>query len=390
MKIETFALERWMTTWELNVTHDITESGISPMSIDDLLRVARFDDPGAVIANLMAKPQLYSEARGTEALRETIAATYRDLTADDVLVTTGAIEANFLIYNALLEAGDHVVVTTPCYQQLVSIPRAIGCDVSEWRVTPESGFTFDLDALEALVTDRTKLIVVNSPHNPTGAVLSQADLERIAAIADKSGAWVLSDEAYRWITHPGGIELPGPMRDIYPKAVSVGTMSKFFGLPGLRLGWLAATAELASQCWELRDYTSLSPAMLSDRFAQIAVANHERVRERNDAILAKNLEKARAWFAENGDIVSWREPRAGLLAMVKVHGMDNTDALSEHLAAHAGVMLAPGSAFGLPGYLRIGIGQRPEIFAEALDRAADTIRAYRDRAAPATAGARGR
>jgi aspartate/methionine/tyrosine aminotransferase len=376
MKIETFTLERWMTTWELNVTHDITESGISPMSIDDLLRVAEVPDPGALIAGLMARPQLYSEARGTAELRQTIAATYRDLTADDVLVTTGAIEANFLVYNALLEAGDHVVVTTPCYQQLVSVPRAIGCDVSEWRVTPESGFSFDLDALEALVTERTRLIVINSPHNPTGAVLSQADLERIAAIAGRVDAWVLSDEAYRWLDHPGGTELPGSMRDIYPKAISVGTMSKFFGLPGLRLGWLAATDELAQTCWELRDYTSLSPAMLSDRFAQIAVANHEKVRARNHAVLDKNLEKARAWFAENEDIVSWEEPKAGLLAMVKVHGMDNTDALSEHLAAEAGVMLAPGSAFGLPGYLRIGIGQRPEIFAEALDRAATAIRAY--------------
>lgn len=376
MKIETFALERWMTTWELNVTHDITESGISPMSIDDLLRVAGVDRPEAVIADLMARPQLYSEARGTEELRRTIAGTYRDVGEDDVLVTTGAIEANFLTYNALLEAGDHVVVTTPCYQQLVSVPKALGCEVSEWRVTPESGFRFDLDALESLVTDRTKMIVINSPHNPTGALLNQADLERIGKIASRVDAWVLSDEAYRWLDHPGGTTLPAPMRDIYPKAVSIGTMSKFFGLPGLRLGWLAGTSELAQACWELRDYISLSPAMLSDRFAQIAVANHEKVRERNHAVLEQNLAKARAWFAENHDIVSWTEPKAGLLAMVKVHGFDNTDALSEHLAANVGVMLAPGSAFGLPGYLRIGIGQRPTIFAEALDRAAVAIREF--------------
>lgn len=384
MKIETFALERWMTTWELNVTHDITESGISPMSIDELLAVAEVDHPGELIADLMAKPQLYSEARGTEALRQTIAETFADVSADDVLVTTGAIEANFLVCNALLEAGDHVVVTTPCYQQLVSVPRALGCDVSEWRVTPESGFRFDLDALEGLVTDRTKLIVINSPHNPTGALLSQSDLERIAEIAGRIDAWVLSDEAYRWLDHPGGIPLPAPMRDLYPKAVSIGTMSKFFGLPGLRLGWLVGTAELAQACWELRDYVSLSPAMLSDRFAQIAVANHEKVRERNHAVLGRNLAKARSWFSDNADIVSWHEPQAGLLAMVRVHGFDNTDALSEHLAANAGVMLAPGSAFGLPDYLRIGIGQRPEIFAEALDRAARAIREYRGEGVAAT------
>lgn len=374
MKIETFELERWMTTWELNVTHDITESGIYPMSINDLLAVAQVENPDQIIAHALSAPQLYSEARGTEALRQTIADTYASVKADDVLVTTGAIEANFLIYNALLDEGDHVVVTTPCYQQLLSIPRAIGCDVAEWKVIPESGFTFDLDELERLVTDRTKLIVINSPHNPTGAILSQSDLERIASIADRAGAWVLSDEAYRWISHPGGVDLPGPFRDIYPRGISVGTMSKFFGLPGLRLGWLAATQELAEECWALRDYTSLSPSKLSDRFAQIAVANHKHIQGRNNEILTRNLETARTWFKENDDIVSWSEPKAGLLAMIDVHGYDNTDELSEHLAAKAGVMLAPGSAFGLPGYLRIGIGQRPHIFAEALDRTATTIR----------------
>lgn len=376
MRIETFALERWMTKWELLVTHDIAESGISPMSIRELLEVAGVDDPDAVIAEAMSDRQVYSEARGTEELRQIIAATYSSVSADDVLVTTGAIEANFLVYNALLNAGDHVVVTTPCYQQLVSIPGAIGCEVSEWTVSPESGFKFDLDALETMVTDRTKLIVINSPHNPTGAILGQDDISRIATIADSVGAWVLSDEAYRWLTYNGGAELPTPMRDVYPRSVSVGTMSKFFGMPGLRLGWLAGTSDLASQCWALRDYTSLSPSKLSDRFAQIAVANHIRIQERNNAIISENLGCAQRWFAENDDIVSWNEPRAGLLAMMNVHGVDNTDMLAERLAADAGVMLAPGSAFGLPGYLRIGIGQRPRIFAEGLERAAPVIRDF--------------
>lgn len=377
MKIETFALERWMTTWELDVTHDITESGIAPISIADLVSLTDVDDPGAYVDCLLQSPQLYSEARGTEKLRTSIARTYHDVTPDDVLVTTGAIEANYLVFNVLLEPGDHVVVTTPCYQQLLSVPRAIGCDVAEWKVTPESDFAFDLDQLESLVSDRTKLIVVNSPHNPTGAFLRQQDLESIAEIAERAGAWVMSDEAYRWIEHPGGESLPPPFRDIYPKSVSVGTMSKFFGLPGLRLGWLASTADLAARCWSHRDYTSLSPAWLSDRFARLAIDNRQRIQQRNDGILASNLETARRWFAANTNIVTWQEPKAGLLAMMHVLGIGNTDGLSERLASEAGVMLAPGSAFGLPGYMRIGIGQHPQVFAEALDRTAAFIRAYR-------------
>ena len=374
MKIETFQLERWMTAWELKVTPDITESGIAPLSINDLLALADLDDPAGYVDQLMASPQLYSEARGTEELRSSIANTYDSVTPDGVLVTTGAIEANYIVFNVLLNAGDHVVVTTPCYQQLVSIPRAIGCDVSEWHVTAESGFTFDLDALESLVTNNTRLIVINSPHNPTGALLTQHDLDRVAHIADRVGAWVLSDEAYRWLEHPGGVELAPPFRDIYPRGISVGTMSKFFGLPGLRLGWLAANEELATQGWAHRDYTSLSPAWLSDRFARLAVDNRHSIQQRNSGILAENLATARSWFAENADIMSWNEPKAGLLAMMNVIGINNTDDLSERLAADAGVMLAPGSAFGLPGYLRIGIGQRPEIFAEALERTSSFIR----------------
>lgn len=374
MKIETFELERWMTKWELQVTHDITESGISPLSITQLLELAELDDSAGVIREAMAAPQLYSEARGTEALRTAISNTYRSLAADDILVTTGAIEANFVLFNVLLNAGDHVVITTPCYQQLVSVPRALECDISEWKVSPNDGFAFDLNQLEQQVTEQTKLIVINSPHNPTGALLLQADLERVAQIAEKVGAWVLSDEAYRWITHPGGIGLPDPFCDIYDRGISVGTMSKFFGLPGLRLGWIAATAELAEKCWAFRDYTSLSPASLSDRFARIAMENIERIQKRNNAILSENLGTARAWFSKNDDIVSWKEPQAGLLGLIDVIGYDSTDELSDLLAGEAGVMLAPGSAFSLPGYLRIGIGQQPQIFAEALERTATTIR----------------
>jgi len=379
MKIETFQLERWMTTWELDVSHDITESGIAPLSIAGLLALADVDDPNGYLDDLIQAPQMYSEARGTINLRASIANTYATAEADDVLVTTGAIEANYLLFNVLLSAGDHVVVTTPCYQQLASIPKAIGCDITEWPVTPDSGFSFDLDRLESLIRGNTKLIVINSPHNPTGALLRQSDLERIAGLADRVGAWVISDEAYRWIEHPGGESLAAPFRDIYHKAVSVGTMSKFFGLPGLRLGWIAGNAELAEACWAQRDYTSLSPAWLSDRFARLAVDSRERIQRRNNGILAENLRTARTWFAENGDIVAWNEPKAGLLAMMDVIGVANTDELSERLAAEAGVMLAPGSTFQLPGYLRIGIGQRPPIFAEALDRTADFIRAFHTR-----------
>ena len=260
--------------------------------------------------------------------------------------------------------------------------RAIGCEVSLWKLAPETGFRYDLDELERLTTSLTRLIVINTPHNPTGAMLSRADLERIAAIAVSAGARILSDEAYRWLEIPGGEPLAPPMRDITgggpsgppspqrSTGISVGTLSKPFGLPGLRIGWIAGSAELVAKCWAMRDYVSLSPGKLNDALAVLAFKHRGRIVERTQAIVRRNLETARRWFEENADTVSWTPPRGGLLAMMR-YALDIPSLeLSNHLAEKYGVMLAPGSAFGIEHHLRIGIGQEPKVFAEGLGRTA--------------------
>ena len=181
MKIEPFLLERWMSRHETHVQYDIAESGILPLSTEDLLQFEPESERAATLASLLNLPLGYSEARGTERLRSMLAATYARGDADAILVTTGAIEANFLLFNQLLDAGDHVVAPYPAYQQLYTVPKAIGCDVSLWRVGPETGYRYDVDALERLVTPRTRVIVVNTPHNPTGAMLSPKDAARVYA-----------------------------------------------------------------------------------------------------------------------------------------------------------------------------------------------------------------
>ncbi|MGB3307998.1 MAG: aminotransferase class I/II-fold pyridoxal phosphate-dependent enzyme [Thermomicrobiales bacterium] len=383
MKIERFDLERWMTTWELDVDCDIAESGILPLSLGDVYDLLGEDQAATLERQVRETPLGYSEARGTIALRTTLANTYANATPDDILVTTGAIEANFLLFNALLQEGDHVVAVSPAYQQLHSVPRAIGCDVDLWSVQTDNGFAYDLNRLESLVRDNTKLIVLNTPHNPTGAMLDESELREIVAIADRVGAWILSDEAYRWLEHPGGEKLPPPLRDLTDRAISVGTVSKPFGVPGLRIGWFAATAEIAQKCWGLRDYTSLSPANLSDIIATAIIAGRDRILPRNGAIIEENMAFARTWFAEHADLASWSEPRAGLLAMMKVHLPIDSQTLADGLARDARVMLAPGSSFGLEGYLRIGVGQRPDIFAEGLRRTAAYLNAIREESASA-------
>ncbi len=370
MKIETFALERWMTTWETQVEYDIAESGILPMTVNELLGLLPEGDRDATLAALLDTRLGYSEAPGSLELRSLLAATYRDTGPDEVLVTTGAIEANFLAFNTLLDPGDHVVAVYPAYQQLYSVPRAIGCDVSLWRLRPENDFRYDLAELEALLRPNTKLIVVNTPHNPTGAMLSSADLARVHTLAAERGGWVLCDEAYRWLDVPGGDAFAPPVRDLGGQSISVGTFSKPFGLPGLRIGWLAAPADVVARCWAMRDYITLSPGKLNDALAVLAFRHRDRIVERTREIVAANLETAERWFAEQGGVASWTPPRGGLLALLRYELDIPSSELADRLAAEYSVMLAPGSAFGYEYHLRLGIGQHPDVFAEGLRRTA--------------------
>jgi aspartate/methionine/tyrosine aminotransferase len=378
MRIEPFQLERWMTTYEMHVKWDIAESGIFPMSTRELLDLLPPDERDAELARLLDLRLGYSEACGSAELRALLAETYEDTSSDQVLVTTGAIEANFLLFNELLAPGDRVVIVDPAYQQLQSVPRAIGCDVALWRLRPENDFRFDLDDLHALATPGTRMIVINTPHNPTGAMLSESDLNEIYALADDLGAWVLSDEAYRWLDLPGSPPLAPPARNLGPRAISVGTVSKPFGLPGLRIGWIAAPEDVALRCWGLRDYVSLSPGKMNDALAVLALRHREQIAARTRAIVAENLPVATRWFAENADLVSWTPPRGGLLALMKYELDLPSLELANRLAEDYSVMLAPGSAFGYEGYLRIGVGPSPAVFAEGL---AQTARCLRDLAA---------
>jgi aspartate/methionine/tyrosine aminotransferase len=368
MKIERFALERWMTAHELHVEYDIAESGIFPLTVSELLALEPPDRREETLDGLLNLRLGYSEATGTLELRTWLAKTYQDCTPYNILVTTGAIEANFLLFNALLQPGDHVIAPFPAYQQLYSVPRALGCDVSLWQARPENGFRFDLDEFESLIRPDTRLIVINSPHNPTGAMLSPGEVQHLVDLAESVGANVLSDEAYRWLTIPGTDAPAPPAYNLGPGCISVGTLSKPFGLPGLRLGWMAAPAEIITDCWWLRDYVSLSPGKLNDALAILAIKHRDKIIQRNQAIIAANLATASEWVSAHAGLLFWQPPKGGLLALLHYRLDIPSFDLANLLAEEYGVMLAPGSAFGLERYLRIGIGQDPAVFSAGLDR----------------------
>ena len=366
-----------MTRHETHVKYDIAESGILPLSVQDLLNFELPDARPTVLDSLLQLPLGYSEARGTQALREALASTYTGVSAEQILVTTGAIEANFLLFHELLEPGDHVIAPYPAYQQLYSVPKAIGCEVSLWPVGPETDYQYDLNRLEALITPRTKLIIVNTPHNPTGAMLSPEDAARVYAMADQVGAWVLGDEAYRWLAVPDGAPFAEPMITHGPRGISVGTLSKPYGLPGLRIGWMAAPEAIVQRCWGLRDYITLSPGKLNDALACLALRHHDRIMARNHDIIQANLQAATHWIEGRHDHLSWTAPRGGLLALLKYDLPLDSLTLADRLAIDHSVMLAPGSAFGYEHHLRLGIGQRPDIFAAGLVEAGRCFDAIR-------------
>ncbi len=379
MRIDTFLLERWMSRHETHCQYDIAESGILPLTTNDLLDYEPITERAMTLERLLATPLGYSEARGTAELRAQIAATYTRGDAEHVLVTTGAIEANFLLFNTLLDKGDHAIAPYPAYQQLYSVPEAIGCDVSLWRVGPETGYRYDVDALEKLVRPNTRVIVVNTPHNPTGAMLSPDDARRVYELAQSIGAFVIGDEAYRWLAVPDGDPFAPPMFDLGPAGISVGTLSKPLGLPGLRIGWIMAPPDLVASCWGMRDYITLSPGKLNDALARLAMKHRERIIERNHGIIRANLATATRWMAERTDFMSWTPPRGGLLALLKYDLPILSLELADRLANDYSVMLAPGSAFGYEHHLRLGIGQKPEIFAEGLRRTGECLEALRKR-----------
>jgi aspartate/methionine/tyrosine aminotransferase len=337
--------------------------------MNDLLDFEPVAERAATLDRLTALPLGYSEARGTEALRSQLAATYARGDADHILVTTGAIEANFLLFNVLLDKGDHVIAPYPAYQQLYSVPRAIGCDVSLWHVGPETGYRYDLNALERLLTPRTRVIIINTPHNPTGAMMPPADARRVYEMAESVGATAIGDEAYRWLAVPDGEPFAPPMFDLGEHGISVGTLSKPFGLPGLRIGWIAGPPDLINACWGLRDYITLSPGKLNDALAQLAMTHRDRIVDRNRRIITANLAAASQWMKDRAGMVSWTPPRGGLLALFKYDLPMLSLELADKLATDYSVMLAPGSAFGYEHHLRLGIGQRPDIFQAGLELA---------------------
>ncbi len=357
MKFEPFVMERSLCQWENTVRWNISESGVHPMTFAELAG-------GVDLGDLLLG---YPQTNGTIPLRERIAGLYPGAGADQVLVTNGCAEANFLAALTTLEPGDEVVAMLPNYMQVIGACRSLGARVIPFPLLESQGWRPDLDALDAAVGPRTRLIAICNPNNPTGAVLAEAEIDHIAGTANRVGAWLLADEVYRG-AELNGVECPSFWGRCDRMLLNAG-LSKAFGLPGLRIGWTVTSASKAAELWGHRDYNTLAVSGISDRLAQVALDRRPEILERTRGILRRQLPLVEDWVASHRDhpvSLSWTPPEATAIAAVRYDHPIGSDELQERLRVEKDLLVVPASHFEMEGFLRIGYGAEPEVLTKSL------------------------
>lgn len=365
MRYTPFHMERWQSTWEHHVRFNLSESGVHPLTAAELLDLAQAEGAEAAVTGVRLG---YGQSNGSAALRERIAALYPGASEANVLVTTGGAEANFVCAWQLIEPGDAAAVMLPTYGQIPGLLEGFGARVHPFHLREEDGWSPDLDALEAALAGGARVIVVTAPNNPTGRVLSPEEVGRIAEAADRHGAWILADEIYQ------GAEADGrPAPGFWGRSERVlvtNSLSKAYGLPGLRLGWVVGPPEGVQELWGRTDYTTISPASLSDTLARIALEPRTRARilERTRSIVRGNLGTVSDWLEGHADLFSWRPPEAGAIAWVRYRADIGSAELAERLRRDHDVLVVPGDHFGMDGFIRLGFGLPRQELTEALGR----------------------
>jgi len=369
MKIREFGVEIWMNAYETRCRYNLAETCVESLKVEQLLEIAGLKE--TILEELLPMKLTYGAIEGSDRLRDAVASLYATRKREDIIITHGAIGANALVHETLVEPGDRVISVLPTYQQHYSIPESYGADVRILRLREENGFLPDLDELKRLAGDRTKLIAINNPNNPTGSLMDGACLREIAAIADRCGAYVLCDEVYRGIDQEG-TGFTESMTDLYDRGISTGSMSKSYSLAGLRLGWIAGPRELIHAVAIHRDYNTISVGMLDDFFAAIALEHREAVLARSRRITQGNLAILDAWVAKEPTI-SWLKPRSGTTALLKyAFDLPSRD-FCVRLLESKGVMFTPGSVLDMEGYVRIGYANNHAVLKEGLAKTSEFL-----------------
>jgi aspartate/methionine/tyrosine aminotransferase len=373
VKVPPFRLERYFAEHEFNAPFLLCCSDCESLTVKELLAL----EPGAM-EGLQDLWLGYTESQGGAALRQRIAGLYNTISPEDILVHAGAEEAIFNFMNVTLERGDHVIVHAPCYQSLSDVAASIGCQVTEWKASRERDWELDLDVLRKNLKPHTKAVIINCPHNPTGYLMDRETFQELVRLSREHGFIIFSDEVYRGLEYLESDRLPA-LCDVDERGVSLGVMSKSFGLAGLRIGWIATrNADLRRKMAAFKDYTTICSSAPSEYLATVALKHADFLISRNLRIIGGNLQLLDAFFERNGTLFRWVPPKAGPLAFPGLSDAVNVEAFCRDVLQKAGVLLLPGTIFGKEyNHFRIGFGRAN--LPECIEKFEDYLNRYRPR-----------
>lgn len=351
MKIKPFAVEEWMNKWEVGAKYNIAETCVDSVSLKQLLEICG-EDEAIFTQTLLSKRLSYGDITGIPKFKEGVCKLYKTIQPDEIVPTHGAAGANHHVFMSLISQGDHIISIMPTYQQLYSIPESIGARVEILQLKKENGYLLDINELKRLVTSHTKMICVNNPNNPTGALMSREMLLEVVDVAKSVGAWVLCDEVYRHLTQTD--TWCESIVDLYEKGISVSSMSKVFSLAGIRLGWIAShDKEAVAAMLSHRDYNLISCGMLDETIAALALANSDKLLARNRAIVRENLEIVDKWIKNEGH-ASYVKPKAGTTALIHYDLDIPSYDLCADMYKKTGAFVTPGDCFEEKRCFRLG------------------------------------
>lgn len=364
MKIKPFAVEEWMNAWEESARFNIAETCVDSVSLDELFALTG-ENRDAFFQEFSARRLTYGAIEGAPAFKQGVCKLYKTLSPENVVPTHGAAGANHHVFYSLIEPGDRVVSIMPTYQQLYSIPESFGADVQLLHLSQENDYLPDLDELCRLVTPGTKMICINNPNNPTGALMSTGLLQQIVESARSVGAYILCDEVYRHLTQTD--EWCESVVDLYEKGISVSSMSKVFSLAGLRLGWIATRdMDVVKSCLSHRDYDLVSCGMFDEAVAAVALKHSDKLLARNRAIVWENLAILDGWVKSEPRL-TYTKPMAGTTALVYYDYDVPSYEFCERMYRETGAFVTPGDCFGQPHSVRIGYASDTQVLKDGLN-----------------------
>ena len=351
MKIKPFAVEEWMNAWEVGAKYNIAETCVDSISMNELFELTG-EDKTEFLNRLCARRLSYGDIEGLPEFRKGVCGLYKTLNIENIVPTHGASGANHHVFYSLISPGDRVVSIMPTYQQLYSIPESYGADVQILHLSKENNYLPDLEKLRRLVTPKTKMICINNPNNPTGALMSEQMLREIVEIARSADAWILCDEVYRHLSQEDGW-CPSIV-DLYEKGISVSSMSKVFSLAGLRLGWIAThDMSVVKSCLSHRDYNLVSCGVFDEMLAAAALKHRDKLLERSRKIVRENLQILDDWVGSEPH-VNYVKPKAGTTALVYYDLDISSYEFCEEMYKKTGAFVTPGDCFEVPRSMRIG------------------------------------